>query len=230
MESNRDTATLAFLVAVSVIGLALVPVLIQQAKIANVQLYAQNYLVGTLYIAICLLGISAVFYPTKCKDTMRKSQNPLLREKKSAAPIQIKGHHPDCEHFSANRINLGGHAVCAACGGLLVGGIVALAWAVLVFFFGLNMGGGSVWLLVLGEVLMVFGLAQIKFAGYAKVFANLFFVIGSFLFLAQTNLLSENVLLDAYALGLVAFALWLRILLSEWNNRRICLKCQSCLR
>jgi hypothetical protein len=226
-SDSSNFAVLTFLLALAIIGFIMVPVLVLQTNLGGFQVYAQNYIVGTAYIAICLLGIAAVFYPAKCKSTMQKSQNPLFPEK-SAVPIQIKGHHPACNNYSANRITVGGRAICAACGGLLIGGNVALVWAALFFFFGLNMGGGSVWLLVLGEVLMFLGLAQIKFAGYAKVFVNLFFVVGSFLVLAETNMLGGNVLVDVYALGLVGYALWLRILLSEHNNRRICLKCQSC--
>ena len=75
---------------------------------------------------------------------------------------------------------------------------------------------------------MLFGLAQIKFAGYVKVLFNMIFVAGSFVTLGETDLLGESILVDLYALGLVVFALWLRIQLSEWNNRRICQKCQMC--
>ena len=75
---------------------------------------------------------------------------------------------------------------------------------------------------------MVLGLVQIKFAGYAKVIANVVFVAGSFVTLAGADALGENMLIDIYVLGLIGFLLWLRIWLSEWNNRRICGSCQAC--
>ena len=81
---------------------------------------------------------------------------------------------------------------------------------------------------MLGEVGMVLGLTQIKFAGFAKVAVNVFFVVGSFVTLAEADVLGGSVLVDAYVLGLILFLLWLRILLSERNNRRTCQTCQWC--
>jgi hypothetical protein len=75
---------------------------------------------------------------------------------------------------------------------------------------------------------MGLGLAQIKLAGYAKVISNMVFVVGSFVILAEADLLGGSLLVDFYVLGLIVFLLWLRILFSERNNRRICQTCQSC--
>jgi hypothetical protein len=121
-----------------------------------------------------------------------------------------------------------GRAICAACSGLLIGAVIALIGAASHFFFDLNLAWGSVWLLALGEIWMLLGLAQIKFAGYAKVIVNVVFVVGSFVTLVEADGVGQNVLVDLYAIGLIAFILWLRILLSEWNNRRICQTCRSC--
>jgi hypothetical protein len=96
------------------------------------------------------------------------------------------------------------------------------------FFVGLDLAWSSVWLVALGEILMLLGLAQIKFAGYVKVTVNMVFVVGSFVTLVETDMLGKSLLLDLYVLGLIGFLLWLRILLSEWNNRRTCQMCQSC--
>ena len=75
---------------------------------------------------------------------------------------------------------------------------------------------------------MLVGLAQIKLGGYIKVAVNALFVIGSGISLIVADLVGQNLLLDAYVLGLIIYMLWLRILLSEWNNRRICMNCQLC--
>ncbi len=75
---------------------------------------------------------------------------------------------------------------------------------------------------------MLLGLAQIRFVGYVKVVLNAVFVVGSAIALVETDMLSASSLLDLYVLGLIVLLLWLRILLSEWNNRRICQICGSC--
>jgi hypothetical protein len=91
-----------------------------------------------------------------------------------------------------------------------------------------DFGTGSLWVLVAGEVLMLFGLAQIKMRGYIKMVVNALFVVGSCISLIGVDLTGQNLLIDAYILGLIVFMLWFRILLSEWNNKRICLACGRC--
>jgi uncharacterized membrane protein len=219
-------APLGFLIIASTAGLALVPALVQQHNLPQFESLMRYSLVGTLYLVICVLGLLAVFYPAKCTGMFQKTQNPLPQKNKRS--VHIKGHHPDCQNYSANRIQIGGRAVCASCSGLLVGAVAVLIGDVWYFFVGFDVAWSSVWLLVLGEVLMLMGLAQIRFTGYAKLMVNLFFVVGSFVALVETDLLGTSLLVDFYALGLIVFMLWLRILLSDWNNRRICQMCQSC--
>jgi len=219
---------MAFLVAVSIVALAFIPVLVLQPNIDQIQTLLRHCLVGGLYFTLCVLGLSAVFYPTKCKSMFQKSQNPPSQTNKPSSALPIKGHHPDCKNYFANRIIFGGRAVCAACSGLLIGDAIALFGAVLYFFVDVNLIWANVWLLVLGEALLLLGLAQIKFSGYSKVAVNALFVVGSFITLAETDLMAESLLVDLYALALIGFMLWIRILLSEWNNGRICRSCGAC--
>jgi hypothetical protein len=219
-------ASAMFFIVVSVVGLVLIPVLVLQPNLIHVQVSIRHGLVGTLYLIICVLGISAVFYPAKCKSLFGKSQNPLTQARNPS--VQIRGHHPDCKNYSANRIKVGGQVICAACSGLFIGAVSVFIGSVLHFFVGLEIVRSSIWLLVLGEICIFLGLAQIKFAGYVKMLVNVIFVVGSFLTLVETDLLGGSILVDFYALGLIVFMLWFRILLSEWNNGRICQMCQLC--
>lgn len=218
---------MTFLIVLSIVGLALILALILQPDLEHFQPSVRHSIVGSIYSVICLSGIAAVFYPAKCRGLFQK-QNPLSQASGSSVSVRISGHHPDCQSFSGNRIRINKREVCAACSGLLVGAMIALVGSVLQFFIGLNLVSASVWLLTLGEIFMVLGLAQIKLAGYAKVIVNVVFVVGSFVTLVETDILGESLLLDIYALGLIGFLLWLRILLSERNNRRICQTCRMC--
>jgi len=211
---------------VSAVGLALIPVLVLQPSSIHVQVSIRHGLAGTLYLVICVLGVSAVFYPAKCKSLFGKPQNPLTKASKPS--VQIRGHHPDCQNYSANRIKVGGKVICAACSGLVIGAVTVFIGTVLYFFVGLDIIWSSIWLLVLGEICILLGLAQIKFAGYVKMLINVIFVVGSFVTLVETDLLGRSILVDLYVLGLIVFMLWFRILLSEWNNGRICQTCQLC--
>jgi hypothetical protein len=212
----------------SCIGLALVPVLTTETSWSDSPSVFGHVLTGALYALVCFLGIFAVFFPTKCRGTFQRTQSPQFQANVRSGAVGIKGHHPNCQSFSGNRIRIGTGFFCAACSGLLVGAIIALAGADLYFFAGLSAGLGSVWLVLLGEILMLLGLAQIRFVGYVKVVINAVFVVGSAITLVETDMLSASILLDLYVLGLIVLLLWLRILLSEWNNRRICQTCGSC--
>jgi hypothetical protein len=219
-------APLGFLILAAVIGSALVPLLILRSNLMQTPDLMRQGVVGALYLIICVLGLLAVFYPSKCRGMFQKSQNPVAQQNRFQ--LKISGHHPDCQNFSTNRIQVGKRTFCAACSGLLIGAIVASVGAVGFFFAGLNIGWSSIWLLVLGEFLMLLGLFQIKLANYSKAALNMLFVVGSLLVLVEADLLGNSLYVDLYVLGLIAFMLLLRILLSEWNNKRICQRCQSC--
>jgi hypothetical protein len=220
---------LPFLVAVSVAGLALVPLFLLQPNLQADPSPLRRPAISVLYSAVCVLGIVAVFYPGKCRLMFQKPNDPPSTEKTSASALQFRGHHPDCEHFSANRITIGGRAFCAACSGLLVGAVVALAGTALFSLGYFGLAADNLWVLITGEVLMLVGLAQIKMRGFIKVAANALFVVGSFFCFVAVDLAGQSLLFDAYMLGLIVYLLWLRILLSEWNNNRICHRCQQCL-
>ena len=218
-----------FLVAVCVFGLALVPLLLLQPNLQIFQSPFRRPFVSAIYSAVCIAGIVAVFYPGKCRMTFQKPNSSPKYSKPSASAVEFKGHHPDCREFSGNRITIMGAVSCAACSGLLIGAIFAMAGIVLFSLGFLNFGSRSLWVLAFGEVLMLVGLAQIKMHGYIKLMANALFVVGSSICLIVTDMVGQSLLIDAYALGIIVFMLWFRISLSEWNNKRTCLKCGRCV-
>lgn len=220
---------LLFLAAVAVFGLALVPLLLLQPNLHGDQLPFRRPLVSALYIVVCVLGVVAVFYPGKCRLMFKKPNGSPNPNKPAHSMVQFRGHHPDCEKFNANRITIKGRAFCAACSGLLIGAIAAIAGIVLFSLGFFHLGSGSLGVLATGEVFMIVGLAQIKMKGYSKMAMNAVFVIGSFMILVVVDLVGQSLLLDVYVLGLIVFLLWFRILLSEWHNKRTCLACGGCV-
>jgi hypothetical protein len=220
---------LLILAAAAVLGLALVPILLLQPDLHGDTVPLRRPVIAVLYSAVCVLGIVAVFYPGKCRLMFQKPNAASDPAKPASNEMQLRGHHPDCEKFSGNRITIGSSVYCAACSGLLVGAVVALGVIVL---FSLGLFGaawGNLWVLVAGEVLMLAGLAQIKARGYVKLAVNALFVVGSSLCLVASDSIMQNFLVDAYVLMLIVYLLWFRILLSEWNNKRTCLVCGHCI-
>ncbi len=228
-QSSTSKFFLLFLVAVSIFGLALVPFLLLQPNLQKDQSPIRRPLVSAIYGVVCIGGVVAVFYPGKCRMIFQRPNVSTDSKKPSASVVQIKGHHPDCKKFSDNRVTIRGSVFCAACSGLLIGAIVALVGIVLFSLDFFYLGTGSLWVLALGEVLMLVGLAQIKIGGYVKMAVNALFVVGSCISLVVADLVGQSLLVDAYVLGLIVFMLLFRILLSEWNNKRICLACRSCI-
>jgi hypothetical protein len=110
-----------------------------------------------------------------------------------------------------------------------MGAIAAMAGVVLFSLGFFDLGTGSLWVLAVGEVLMLAGLAQIKMRGYVKMAVNALFVVGSWISLVAADLAGQSLLVDAYMLGLIVFMLCFRILLSEWNNKKICVACGRCI-
>ena len=229
MQTELSRFFLLFLFAVCVFGLALAPVLLLQPSLQIFQSPFRRPFVSVMYSVICIAGIVAVFYPGKCRMTFQKPNVFPDYSKPAASVVEFRGHHPDCREFSGNRITVRGSVFCAACSGLLIGAIVAIAG---IFLFSLgffDLGWRSLWVLVFGEVLMLIGLAQIKMKGYVKLTANALFVVGSSICLIVTDMVGQSLLVDAYVLGMIVFMLWFRISLSEWNNKRTCMKCNRCV-
>jgi hypothetical protein len=229
LQTELSRFFLFFLLAVCVFGLLLIPVLLLQPNLQIFQSPFRRPFVSAIYSVVCIVGIVAVFYPSKCRITFQKPNSSPANSKPAASAVEFKGHHPDCKEFSGNRITVRGSFFCAACSGLLIGAIIAIIGIVLFSLGFFNLGWRSLWVLVFGEVLMLVGLAQIKMNGYVKLTANALFVIGSSLCLIVADVVGQSLLVDAYVLGMIVFMLWFRISLSEWNNKRTCMKCGRCV-
>ena len=229
-EASISLLKIAFVI--SILGLAIIPVLLQQSNKPLSDVAFNRLLIGSLYTVLCLLGISAVFYPRKCEESFivrtqsKTSKNPRIEPASKSVPLQ--GHHPDCEEFSANRIYLRQYVLCAACTGLLAGAIISLTVALFYFFIGIEFMPADSRILLIGYAGLFAGLGQFKLSGYAKMIANLSFVLGSLITLIIADLEGGSLLIDLYVFGLIVFLLLTRILISEWNNSRTCVKCETC--
>ena len=231
-ENFKTSFLLAFAVVAAIFGLVLVTIMLVEPTIG----YSGNFaltqrVVGSLYIAICVFGVGAVFFPQKCHRISIFGKNIQSAEDQTFAPKKAKfsGHHPDCMKFSANRIKIRNSVFCAACSGLLVGAVISLAGAVFYFFFRYSLLWPDPRILIVSDAGLLLGLFQFRFAGYVKLSVNALFVVCSLVTLVLADLLRKSLLIDLYVLGLIVFMLIARILFSEWNNKRTCSKCALCV-
>jgi len=219
---------LLFLLAVAIVALVLIPALLLSPNLQTDQTNLRHPLISAAYTLICVGGIAAVFYPNKCRLMFQKPAVSKRPNEPSASTLELKGHHPNCENYSANRITIRSRVFCAACSGLLIGAVAAIALIAAYSLGVFSLVAGSLWVIAVGEGLMLAGLAQIKTSGPIKLALNALFVVGSAVTLVWADWASQSLLIDGYVLGLIVYMLWLRILLSEYNNSRTCTACGRC--
>jgi len=229
---NIQGPILLFFVCVSLFGsitaasLTLSPPPIQE----NVAL--RKPLVGSLFASVCILGIIAIFLPGQCSEVSHARKKGKEKDfdmkpfSSRSAPVGFEGHHADCGEFSSHIIRIGGHVLCAACTGLLLGSLVSTAGTALYFFGGWQSGHIGILAVLIGQIGIILGLAQFKFAGYARLILNAFYVLSAFLTLFGIDEHSGNLFIDLYVIGIIVFWILTRILISQWDHSRTCSRCQ----
>ncbi len=189
--------------------------------------------IGSLFTVICILGILAVFSPNKCLkifNIRKKNRNYGTDSTKLTSHRTsnvLAGHHPNCGNYGAHVFGIKGRTVCAACTGLFLGGLLALAGATIYFFSDWNVTNYSFWMVLLGVAGVSFGLFQFKFRGLVRLSVNTLFVIGALLILIGIDELVQSLVFDVFVVCLTVFWLLTRISLSHWDHEMICSCCET---
>ena len=232
MKPRSDpNLTLGFMLACSLFG-SLISLLIVIHPPTTMQNYFwQKPFVGTIFLLICAWGSLTALSPGKCSKVHGIRTNVALMnsEDKIGFPVSSEGHHPDCGRFSDHIVRFRGHSYCAACTGLFIGGIIAIILTSLCFFFRLNAGPFGFPAVLAGQFGLVSGLTQFKLRGWTRSATNVLFVLGGSLLLFGIDQLVGSVFIDTYVIGLIILWVLTRVMISEWDHRRICLNCNfSC--
>jgi hypothetical protein len=185
-------------------------------------------IVGSIFALMCFLGIVLAVSPRKCSETFghqRRIDTTASSSQISKVSYATKGHHYDCGRFSGHTIRIDGHILCAACTGLLLGGLGALFGSALCFFIGWELPRVGFLAVLIGVTAMILGFLQLKLRGFARLILNMIFVLGAFLILAGMDELDGSLIVDLFSIVLIAFWLFTRILFSQWDHWRICRTC-----
>jgi hypothetical protein len=187
--------------------------------------------IGSIFSSICVLGILAVFAPNKLLrifNTGKKKGNGDSDSAKLVShgtSIVLQGHHPTCGNYDAHIFRIKGKIFCAACAGLLFGGLLALAGAAVYFFGDWRVAEHSSLMVLLGIAGVSFGLFQYKFRNLIRLSVNAIFVLGALLILIGIDELVHSLIFDLFVVSLIMFWLVTRISLSQWDHERICSDC-----
>ena len=219
--------TLGFMIACSIFGSLVILLMVVYPPMTMQDNFWRKPFVGSIFFLICAGGSLVAVSPRKCSVAHETQMVKALMDSdvKTGFPVSSEGHHPDCGRFSAHTIRFKGNSYCAACTGLLMGGVVAMIVTALYFFFGLNAGSVSFPAVLVGQLGLASGLIQFKFKSWTRSAANLLFVLGSSFMLIGVDQLVGSVFVDIYVSGLIVLWILTRVMISQWDHRRICLSC-----
>ena len=232
-QSLPRSPLLTFMIGVSFFGLFLVVMLAINPPMTQESFPWRKPVIGSIFGSICVLGIVAVFFPKQCSAMFRlakgdreTSSNAYTIASHGSSPT-LRGHHPDCEGFSAHVIRINSKTFCAACAGLLLGALIALIGTVLYFLCEWHIAQNSFLAVFVGVLGVGFGLFQLKFRSFVRLLLNVFFVLGTFSVLIGIDRLIQSLFVDLFLIVLTVFWLFTRILFSQWDHWRICYTCES---
>jgi len=232
-KSILRTPALTYLVGLSFFGLFLAGMLSIYPPMTRESFVWRKPLIGSVFSLICILGILAVFFPKQCSGISdavtkgKRERSTLDKLLSHGTSPTMKGHHLDCDNFSAHVFRIGNRTLCTACTGLLLGGLAALAGTIMYFFGEWDIVLSSSLLVWIGVAGVGLGLFQFKVKTTAiRLALNTFFVLGTFLILVGADELAQNVFADMFLVLLAVFWLFTRIVLSQWDHRRICYACR----
>jgi hypothetical protein len=185
--------------------------------------------IGSFLVVICALGVLAVFSPSQCGKILnlkkRKGDSGSVQLSSHGNSDVLQGHHPTCGKYRAHTIQINGKTVCAACNGLLFGGLLAMVGASAYFFVDWTIAEHASLMILLGVVGVGFGLFQFKFKSFVRLSVNTVFVLGALLVLVGVDSLVHSLFFDLFVVCLIVFWLFTRIRLSQWDHERICSGC-----
>lgn len=231
-KSIHLTPALTYLIGLSLFGLFLVGMFSVYPPMTHESFVWRKPMIGSVFSLICMLGILAVFFPKQCSGMFafvtkgRRERSTVERFASHGTSSTMKGHHPACENFSSHVFRIGNRTFCTACTGLLVGGLATLVGTILYFFGNLHIDLNSLLLIWIGLLGVSFGLFQFKARRTViRLSLNTFFVLGTFLMLVGVEEISQNAFAETFVVLLAVFWLYTRILLSQWDHKRICCVC-----
>jgi hypothetical protein len=186
--------------------------------------------VGSALGVVCVLGIFAVLYPDSCTEILHfKKREKKVQTFGELSPKVLRGHHSTCKLYFTHVIKIGNKVFCATCWGLLVGAIIVLIGISLFFFWNLTFGDSFV-PVIFGvggvSVGLLYPVLPSRFQhSYQRFFAGVLLAVCSFLIIAGVEEAASNFVVDLLFVALSLLWLASKILLSQWEHRRICARC-----
>ncbi len=216
---------------ISFLGLFLILVVIANPPKTTMDISWRKPLIGLIFSILCVLGILAVFSPNKCgKILERKKKNDFpdstVLNMTNESLIVLRGHHPSCGKYFSHVLRIGNRIFCAACAGMMLGGLLALMGALIYFFYEWQIHECRMLIVFLGVIGVILGLFQFKVKGLFRLLVNFGFVVGALLILIGIDVVVHSLFFDLFVVSLIIFWLSTRVAVSKWDHEIICLSCE----
>jgi len=225
----RETALERRLILILSILSLIPPLLIGFSSHAPQDDPSRGIVIAPAYLAICVLGVVAAFYPATCSRLLSiPRRRGDFRAERGLSSSRTLSHHPSCGGFQHHEFNLVGRRLCVGCTGMIVG--AAASSVLVVAYFTRNPGPSLAnHLLVAGVLLVALELTQTLLLDVERralrFSLNVLFVIGVSAILIGEDMLRKSLQIDSYMLVLALFWLYVRIRSSQLNHERVCDKC-----
>lgn len=219
-------------ISTSMLGLCLFAVLTFtipfDRRMPTIELTLLKPLIGVIFGIICILGVMAGVFPSKCSGVshFQKTENDAFM--KTQRTPNYEGHHPTCGKFSSHVLPLGNKTYCGGCMGLVTGAVISLTGLPVFFLNNVGLDGVSVGVFWVGFIGVAMGLLQYNLPFNTRIghfFLNVCFVLGAFLLLVGLWGVNPSFVLNIYLLTLVIYWILSRILLSQYEHSKVCANC-----
>jgi len=209
---------------ISILGLLMVALMLSQP--GSTTNPGANLPVWVLFSTLCILGGVATLFPHLCSHTTRPPEDLEPSRLTTLAGIRlVHGHHPTCGSFSGHELELGEKTYCAACTGLLIGAIAALAVATLALIYRITPPPITGYL---GLALVLLGLIYNPLLKITtpilRTLINVLLVPGFSLILIAAD---GHGNLGLLVIALSVYWMYTRIQLSCWSHDAICDNCEE---
>ena len=212
--------------AISILGLLMAALMLSRP--ATTPTTSGNIAAWALFSTLCILGATATLFPRTCSHTTRPPEDLEPSRYTTIASVRlVHGHHPTCGSFSGHELELGEKTYCAACTGLLMGAIAAIAVATLGLVYRITLPPQIGYL---GLALVLLGLIYNPLLNITtpilRTLINALFVPGFSLILVAADGHGYPGL-DLLVIALSVYWMYTRIQLSSLNHDGICDGCQE---
>lgn len=224
---NQTELSLRYLFLSGTGALLIIALLFFGHSNANSAHLSGKLVVGGAFIICCVCGISVALKPDRINKFQERGNMDRQR-----IDMNMRGHHPECEHFRSHTIKFKNEILCSGCSGLALGSIISIFLMIIYIVFLEEITPAALYLFIIpGMVLIALNYVETLFPTKSclHMISNVLLIISFFFIITGTFHLTGRPVYGIFAI-LISF-IWLdtRIQLSRQHHSGICMNCsESC--